>query len=154
MGKREATWSHPQSANERQQSVNNFRCCILYNPRGVIRDLSVIEVLAAFIGNIVCVDTVPPQTERQQSVNRFSTEHQHSVNGLSTECQRFWVLDYAKSKCSTMACTHNERIAIRSGHKRSRNGHCPSLKMSVNRASTILWVASCVIQTLCYGIYP
>jgi len=149
-----ATWSHPQSENERQQNVNNFGCCILYNPRAVIRHLSIIEVLAAFIGNIVCVNTATPQTERQQSVNRLSTEHQHSLNGLSTECQRFRVLDHVKSKCSAMACTHNQRIGICSGQKRSRNGHCPSLKMSVNRASTILWVASCVIQMLCYGIYP
>jgi len=120
----------------------------------VIQHLFIIEVLAACIGNIVCVDTATPQTEGQHSVNRLSTEHQHSVNRLSTECQRFWVLDHVKSKRSAMACTHNQRIGIRSGQKRSRNGHCPSLKMSVNRASTILWVASCVIQTLCYGIYP
>jgi len=120
----------------------------------VIRHLFIIGVLAAFIGNIVCVDTATPETERQQSVDRLSTEHQHSVNGLSTECQRFWVLDHVQSKCSAMAYTHNQRIDVHSGQKRSRNGHCPSLKMSVNRASTILWVACCVFQMLCYGIYP
>jgi len=120
----------------------------------VIRHLSIIEVLAAFIGTIVFVDTATPQTEHQQSVNRLSTEHRHSVNGLSTECQRLWVLDHARSKCSAMECANNQRIGIRSGQQRSRNGHCPSLKMSVNRESTILWVASCVIQTLYYGIYP
>ena len=152
--KEKATWSHPKSENERQQSVNNFGCCILYNPRAVIQHLSILGVLAAFIGNIVCVETATPQTERQQSVNRLLTEHQHSVNGLSTECQRFWVLNHVKSKCSPITCTHNQRIGIRSGQKRSRNGHCPGLRMSVNRVSTILWVASCVIQTLCYGIYP
>jgi len=120
----------------------------------VIWHLSIIEVLAAFIGNILCVDTATPQTECQQSVNRLSTEHRHNVNGLSTECQRFWVLDHVKSKYSGMACTDNQGICIRSGQKRTRNVHCPSPKMSVNRASTILWVASCVMQTLCYGIYP
>jgi hypothetical protein len=88
------TWSHPQSENERQQSVKNFGCCILYNPWAVIRHLGIIEVLAAIIGNIVCVDTATPQNERQQSVNRSSTEHQHSVNRLSTECQQFWVLNH------------------------------------------------------------
>jgi len=102
----------------------------------------------------MCVDTATPQIECQQSINRLSTEHQHSVNGLSTECQRFWVLDNVKSKCSAVACTHNQSIRIRSEQKRSPNGHRPSLKMIVNRASTILWVASCVIQTLCYGMYP
>jgi len=38
------------------------------------------EVLAAFIGNIVFVDTVTPQNERQQSVNTASTERQQSIN--------------------------------------------------------------------------
>jgi len=147
------TWSHPPSENERQQTVNNFGCCILYNPRAVIRHLPIIEVLAAFIGNIMCVDTATLQNERQQSVNRLSTEHQHSVNRLSTECQQFWVLDHVKSKRSAMACTYNQRIGVRSEQKQSQHGHCPSLKMSVNRASTILWVASCVFQWLCYSIY-
>jgi hypothetical protein len=98
-----ATWSQPQSENERQQSVNDFVCCIMYNPRDVLRYLPIIEVLAAFIGNILCVDTATPQnehqqsvntasTERQHSINRASTEHQHSVNRVSTECQWFWVL--------------------------------------------------------------
>jgi hypothetical protein len=108
------TWSHPQSENERQQSVNNFGCCILYNPRALIRYLPILEVLAAFIGNIVCVDTATPQNERQQSVNGLSTEHQHSVNRLSTECQLFWVLHHVKSKCLAMECTHIQHIGIHS----------------------------------------
>jgi hypothetical protein len=83
--------SHPQSENDRQQSVNKFGCCILNNPRAVIRHLPIIELLATFIGNIVCVDTATPQNERQRSVNRSSTDHQHSVNRLSTERQQFWV---------------------------------------------------------------
>ena len=53
-----------------------------------------------------------------------------------------------------MACTHNQSIGIRSKQKRLWHGHCPSLKMSVNRASTISWIASCVIQILCHSIYP
>ena len=65
------TWSQHLSENERQQSVNDFVCCILYNSRAVLRHLSIIEVLAAFIGNIVFVDTVTPQNECQQSVNNF-----------------------------------------------------------------------------------
>jgi len=46
----------------------------------VLWHLPIIEVLAAFIGNIMCVDTGTPQNERQQCVNRLSTEHQHRVN--------------------------------------------------------------------------
>jgi len=73
----------------------------------VIWHLPIIEVLAAFIGNIMCVDTATPQNECQQSVNRLSTEHQHSINRLSTECQQFWVLDQVKSKRSAMASVSN-----------------------------------------------
>jgi len=83
-----ATWSQPHSENERQQTVNDSECCTLYNPRAVLRHLCIIEVLAAFIGNIACVDTITPQNERHRSVNTASTEHQQSVNGASTQCQQ------------------------------------------------------------------
>jgi len=86
--KEKATWSQPQSENDRQQSVNNFVCCILYNSMAVLRHLTIIEVLAPFIGHIVCVDTATEQNERQQSVNRASTERQHSIITASTECQQ------------------------------------------------------------------
>jgi len=81
-------WSLHLSENERQQSVNDFVCCILYSPRAVLWHLSIIEVLAACIGNIMFVDTVTPQNEHQQSVNTPSTEHQQSMNTVSTECQQ------------------------------------------------------------------
>jgi hypothetical protein len=82
-----ATWSQPQSENERQQSVNDLVWCILFNPRDVLWHLPIIEVLAAFIGNIVCVDTGTPQNEHPQNVNRASTECQPSINTALTECQ-------------------------------------------------------------------
>jgi len=65
------TWSQHLSENECQQSVIDFVCCILYNPTAVLRHLSIIELLSAFIGNIVFVDTVTPRNERQQSTNDF-----------------------------------------------------------------------------------
>jgi hypothetical protein len=145
------------SENERQQSVNDFVCCILYNPRAVLQHLSIIEVLAAFIGNIVIVNTVTPRNERQLSVNIASTERQQSMNTestVSTECQCFWVLHHVYSKGSATAYVHNQRIGRRSVQMRSWYGHSTCLKMSVNRASTILCVASCIVQGLCYGIYP
>jgi hypothetical protein len=80
LAKEKATWSHPQSENERQQSINNFGCSILYNSRAVLQHLPVIEVLGAFIGNLMFVDTATPQNERLQSINRSSTEYQHSIN--------------------------------------------------------------------------
>jgi hypothetical protein len=82
------TWSQHLSENERQQGINDFVCCILYNPRAVLQHLSIIVVLAAFINNIVFVDAVTLQNERQPSVNAASTERQQSINTVSTECQQ------------------------------------------------------------------
>jgi len=81
-------WSQHLSENEHQQIIIDFLCCILYNPRAVLRHLSIIEVLAANIGNIMFVDTITPQNERQQSINTASTERQQSINTVSTECQQ------------------------------------------------------------------
>jgi len=66
----------------------NFVCCILYNPRAVLWHLPIIEILAAFIGDIVFVDTATPQAEHQQSINRVSIARQQSINTASTECQQ------------------------------------------------------------------
>jgi hypothetical protein len=96
------TWSHPQSETERQQTVNNFGCFSLDNPKATLRKLPIIEGLVAFIGNIRCVNTATPPDERQQSVNKASTQRQQRVNTVST----------------------------------------------------ILGVASYIIQGLCYGLYP
>jgi len=106
--KEKATWSQPQSENERQQSVNDFVCCILCHPRAVLRLVSIIEVLVAFIGKIVNEDVASPDNEHQQSVNRASTECQQSVNRAlaerqqsvsraSTERQQSWVLHLVDS---------------------------------------------------------
>jgi len=160
-----ATWSQPHCENERQQSVNDFGCCILYNPRAMLRLIPIMKVLAAFIGNTVYVDVASPENERQQSVNTASTERQQSINRVSTERQQSWVLHRIQSKGYAMAFTHNRRIGSLYVQKKQHHGHSPSLKMSVNRASTerpqsinrastILDVASSSIQGLCYGIYP
>ena len=107
------TWSQPHSENERQQGVNDFVCCTLYNPTAVLWHLCMLKVLPAFIGKMVFVDTVAPPNQCQQTVNRASTEHQQSINRAATQCQP-----------------------------------------SVNRVSTLLGVASCIIQGLCYSIDP
>ena len=44
--------------------------------------------IGSHIGNIVFVDPVTPQYERQQSVNTASTERHQSINPVSTECQQ------------------------------------------------------------------
>jgi len=99
-------------------------------------------------------------TERQQSVNRASTEGQQSVNRASTERQqsinefgccivynaravlrnlpiiKVWAAFIGKIVNLDVASTLNER------------------QQSINRASTILGVASSLIRGLCYGIYP
>jgi len=57
---------------------------MIYNPWAVLKILSMIEVLAASIGNIVNDDVATPKYECQQNVNRVSTEHQQSINTPST----------------------------------------------------------------------
>jgi hypothetical protein len=84
--KEKATLSQPQSGYECQQSVNDFGCCILFHPRAVVWLLSIIEVLAGFIVNMVNVDVGSPDNESQQSINRVLTEHQQSMNRVLTEC--------------------------------------------------------------------
>jgi hypothetical protein len=59
------SWSHHLSENERQQSVNDFVCCIWYNPRAVLQHVPIIEVLAAFIGNMVYVNAATPQASME-----------------------------------------------------------------------------------------
>jgi len=82
--KEKVTWSQPQYEDERQQSINDFGCCIFYNPRAVLRRLSVINVLAAFIGNMVNVNITTPDNQHQLSINTASTQRQQCVNRVST----------------------------------------------------------------------
>jgi len=96
--------------------------------------LSIIKVLAAFIGKMVNVDVASPDNERQQNINRASTEHQQNINRASTEHQQ------SINRASTE-------------HQQSINRASTEHQQSVNRASTILGVASCIIQGLSYGIY-
>jgi len=60
-----------KASTEHQQSMNDFLCCILYNPRVVLLRLPIIKVLAAFRGNMVSVNVTTPEDERQQSVNNL-----------------------------------------------------------------------------------
>ena len=152
--KETTTWSQPHSENERQQSVNRSGCCIVYNQRAVLQRLPIIEVSAAFSGNIVNGDVTAPENDRQQSVNRASTERPQSINRVSTERQQSWVLHLVQSKGFATAFTHNRGFGSLYAQKRQQHGHSPILIMSVNRASTNLGFASCIIQGLCYGICP
>ena len=96
-------WSQPQSKNKRQQRVKDSVYCILYNRRAVLRHLLIIEQLAAFIGNIMCINTATPQNERQHIINRASTKRQKSINTASIECQHSvnnfgcWILHNPKA---------------------------------------------------------
>jgi hypothetical protein len=67
-------------STERQQSINYFVGCILYNPRVVLRLLPIIEVLAPCIGNVVNVDVSSSANDSRQSVNCAATERHLSVN--------------------------------------------------------------------------
>jgi len=158
-----ARWWQPHSENEHQWSVNCFGCCIMYNPRAILRLLPIIEVLADFIGNmvdVVCATTKMSinraSTERQQSVNRASTERQQSVNRASTERQQ------SVNRASTERQQSVNRVSTE--RQQSVNAASTERQQSVNRASTehqqsidwastILGVKSCIIQGLCYGIW-
>jgi len=122
------TWSQPQSENERQQSVNDFVCCILYHPRALLWHLSTITVLAAFMGKIVNVDVASPDNERQQSVNRASTERQQSVNRASTERQQ------SVNRASTERQQSVNRVSTEC--QQSVNRASTERQQSVNRVST------------------
>jgi H+/gluconate symporter-like permease len=54
------------------------------HPRAVVPLLTIIEVLATFIGNMV----MSMLLHLIMSVNRVSTEYQQSINRASTECQQ------------------------------------------------------------------
>ena len=98
-------------------------------------------------------------TERQQSVNTASTEHQQSINTVSIECQQtvnhfgccilwnpsavLWHLSMIEVSATLLGNIFRVNIATRN------NEH----QQSHSRALTILGIASCIIQGLCYGIY-
>jgi hypothetical protein len=111
-----ATWSQPHCENERQQRMNDFVCYSMYNPRDVIGYSTIIKVSAAIIGNIMSVDTVTPQNERQLSVNSASTEHQLSVNRASTERQQsiYTVSTECKQSVNAFGCCmiYNRRALL------------------------------------------
>jgi len=64
----------------------------MYHPGAALWHLSILEVLATYICNIVNVDVALPDNERQESVNKPSTKRQQSINRASTEHQQSWVL--------------------------------------------------------------
>jgi hypothetical protein len=94
----------------------------------VLRHLPIIEVFAAFIGNIVCVNSATPQTERQQSFNRVSTERQQSVNRASTERQQ----------SINRASTEHQQSINRASTERQQSVNRASIEYqkSINTAST------------------
>jgi hypothetical protein len=151
----------PLPDNERQQSVNRASTerQQSLNRASTEPQQSLNRVSTESQQSLNRASTEPQQslnrvsTEPQHRVNRASTERHLRINRTSTERQQSCVLHLAQSKGSAMAFTHNQNIGSLSGPKRRWHGHSPSLRMSGNRASTILCVASCIIQGLCYSIY-
>jgi len=61
-----------RASTERQLRVNNLGCCILYDPRTMLRHLPIINLLAAFMLKETATWSQPHcENERQQSVNEF-----------------------------------------------------------------------------------
>jgi len=103
--------------NERQQRINNFRCCILYNLRAMVPYIPIIKELPAIMGYMLSVDVPPPANERQLSLNWASTERQQSVNRVLTE--------------------HQQSVnRVLTGRQQSVNRASTECQQSVNRAST------------------
>ena len=74
-----------RAATERQQTVNNLGCCILYHSKAVLRHLPIINVLATFVCKSESDMVTAPiwkwaSTERQ----RFGVLHLVSPRGCST----------------------------------------------------------------------
>ena len=149
-----ATWEQPHSENEHWWSVNDFGCCISYNPRAMLWLIPIIEILAVIIGNTIYLDVASAENQRQQSVNTASTERQQTINWASTEGQQSWVLHLVWSKDYARAMTHDQRIGSIYAQKRHQDFYSPTVNISINRASTISGVVSCIIQGLFYGFYP
>ena len=82
-----------RASTERQQTVNHFGCCILYNPRALLRHIPIINVLTAFM-NTSNRDMVTAQ------IGKWA----------STESLHFRVLHLVWSKGCATACTHNRSI--------------------------------------------
>jgi hypothetical protein len=68
--------------------------------------------------------------------------------------QMFLIFKVSSLGWNFLAGTHNQHIGSLDGEKGKRHGPILSLKMSIKGASTIFGIASCVIQVLCYSIYP
>jgi hypothetical protein len=65
-----------RASTEREQRVSDVGCSIMYNTRAVGLHLFTIEVLAAFVVNMVSVVVSTPK----MSVNLALTENQQSIN--------------------------------------------------------------------------
>jgi len=70
------------------------------------------------------------------------------------ERQRLMALQLGKSKGCAATRTHNRTIGRLSRQKWLQQDRYYVLNMSVNRASTILGVASWIFKGLCYDINP
>jgi hypothetical protein len=134
--------------------------CILCNPQAVLRHLSIIEVLAAFTGTIIWVDTATPPNERQQSVNDFVC---CTLYNPITVLRHLSIIEVLAAVIGNIVCVdtvapQNERQqslnSASTQHQQSVNRASTKCQQSVNRVSTLLGVASCIIQGLCYGIDP
>jgi len=120
---------------ERQRSVNDFCSCILDNHTAVRCHSAIIEVLAALKSN-----------------NAIDNIAMTFCNCTSTECQCFQVLRYGWCRPNATMSTENGSIGRRCEQKCNGWSFYYLLKMSVNEASTILGVVSCIVWGQWNGI--
>jgi len=106
----------------------------MYNRKVLLWHLPIIEVLPIFMGTMLSVDIIAPKNGRAQSVNNF---HFCIFYNTMAMLPHLPIIAYLLTFMGNMGTVD-----------------VAPTQMSINGASIILCVASCIIQGLCCGIYP
>jgi hypothetical protein len=151
------------ASTEHQHSINDYLCCILYNPGALLLCLPLITVSAAFRGNIVSVNVTTPENEHQQSINR-----QSAILGLgsclipvlynssypeSTEWQPLWAMEITRwsHPQSENDCQHsfNSFGCCSWYNPRGVRWHVPITKFGAASIGNIVSGETATTQTVC-----
>jgi len=129
--------------------MKDYGYCILYNPSTILWHYLIIKVLPTCMGYMNSVDVGTPKVGRQQSIIRASTEPQQSLNDFGC-----WIWSNRRAVLQYLPII--EALAASIGNTISIDVATPTNEChrSVNWVSTILGVASCIIEAQCYGFYP
>ena len=132
------------SPNERQQSVNDYRQCILEKQRAVRHNWSIIELVAALVVKTACDKIVTmSQNQRQRNVNKFwycildiltAIERRIPTISLLAACNGKNASDDIASACYNWVPTEHQQFLSRLRTLYSNVLHCAVLKSSFTRS--------------------